>query len=75
MNKSQTGYFLRSPCIVGIVVLGVHKAAYQVSPVMFSLNISWPGCKNVKLHLNDHLKAHQNVRILHAKCTQQHLKS
>jgi len=47
-TKVTNGLLLCSPCIVGVVLLGVHKAAYQVGPVVLSLNISRPGCKNVK---------------------------
>jgi len=47
-TEVTNGLLLCSPCIVGVVLLGVHKAAYQVGPVVLSLNISRPGCKNVK---------------------------
>jgi len=72
--------------MVGIIVLSVHTAAYQVGPVVLSLNISRSGCKDVKLapfkwsfHLNDHLilisDITSNLQILQAKCIRRHLKS
>jgi len=36
-QKSQTGYFLYLPHIVGVVVLGMHSAAYQVFQTMLEM--------------------------------------
>jgi len=75
-TKVTDGLLLCSPCIVGVVVLGVHTAACQVGPVVLSLNISRPGRKNVKLApFKCHLIVHQNSRILRAKCIRRHSKS
>ena len=73
-TKVTMGYFLCSPCIVGVVVLAVHSAASSRASC-FLTTFLVQNAKNVKLHLNGHLRAYENLRIIRAKCTQRHLKS